>query len=114
MDLESIEMKNSIISNELDRDLQMKEKELQEYNDKMKLGPQIISEDSEEDTIYESMMDIQLRKEDSKAFFENEIQGRLTRNHRRVFFGRPVWGFRRGEGRREAVARVGQEGRHGQ
>jgi biopolymer transport protein ExbD len=69
--IQSPEMKKTLINDELDRDLENREKQLQEFNQKL----EEISVESDEDTIYETMLDIQLRREDSKSFFDNEIQG---------------------------------------
>jgi hypothetical protein len=73
--IQSIEMKNSLINDELDRDLQSREKELEAFNKNL-MKPEDSFDDSDEDTVYETMLDIQLRKEDSKSFFDNQIQGK--------------------------------------
>lgn len=73
--IETIELKNTI-NEELDRDLKEREEEIQMFDDPFKDAEE---SQSDEDTIYETMMDIQLRKEDSRTFFDNEIAGEANK-----------------------------------
>lgn len=78
VNIDTIEMKNTIISQELDLDLQKREQELNNFNlNQNPLEEERNNEnnDSDDDTIYETMMDIQYRRDDSKTFFDNEIDG---------------------------------------
>lgn len=74
--IQSFDVKKSLINDELDRDLQTRERELEAFNAKI-MEVEVKSEESDEDTIYETMLDIQLRREDSKSFFDNQIQGKF-------------------------------------
>lgn len=75
-----MEMNNLLINAELDKDLRESEAVENQPLKKSKRFDSLEEDvESDEDTIYETMLDIQLRKDDSKAFFDNEIQGKLMK-----------------------------------
>jgi hypothetical protein len=73
-------MKSTLISQELDKDLRERERMTQKSKN---INSFENESDSEEDTIYETMLDIQLRRDDSKTFFDNEIEGEVNKKSRR-------------------------------